>query len=540
MARKLVSADWLNPLSSARPLLHLLSRVVLDLMKLISTISAVMESANGEVTFNKPDFNDDSASGSTHIGPEDDIQHKEQHEVESTNIKDSEKLAASTDDAGVNEHTATRTNPSGIATTHQLDHDRKKSSNGLRKTTTATDAIQPAPSADHGHDSDDLTLKVKETTREAANKVKRKIHLHRVSVSAPVKHMNPTNVRAHIRFGDDDERANTADPEKDMQLKWNARSSRVGRPESMKSDSTQKKPFGRRCLQVLKNICIMFSTFPYWDMAFWSGWSYSIGSVLFVIDGAWAWTPLVWPSSEFAGESEYGVGLLFFIGALFYQVGAVMAYLEAVNDGSFAGVAMKRLLEGHDEDKKKLLDEKLHMFFGHIIPHHHHNDEEEHEEGEGKEIDPEAGWKTRDRADRPGSVYPEGKKPATRRGGVDMGPAEEGDFHEYLTWQWWPTWKAFKEYHIKQIGYVACTIQLLGATLYGITGVVALPGVLSSLAAWQELGAYWVPQVIASCCFLTAGIMFTLETQDKWYRPLPLNIGWWIGAWATIGSCGFL
>lgn len=120
-----------------------------------------------------------------------------------------------------------------------------------------------------------------------------------------------------------------------------------------------------------------------------------------------------------------------------------------------------------------------------------------------------------------------------------FGPGESS-WTEADIWQWCPTWKAFRDYHIKQIGYLACSIQLFGATLYGITGVVALPGVLSSLAPWQELGAYWVPQVIASCCFLTAGVMFTLETQDKWYKPLPNNIGWWIGAWATLGSCGFL
>ena len=252
-------------------------------------------------------------------------------------------------------------------------------------------------------------------------------------------------------------------------------------------------------------------------MAFWSGSSYTYGSILFVIDGAWAWTPQRWPESEFEGESEYGVGLLFFIGALFYQVGATMAYLEAINDGSFGGRAMKRHLEGHDEEAKQLLDKKLHVFFGHMIPHHHHDDDKE-------DLEKQETW----------------DREASRRGGVDEGPTDEDAFHEYLTWRWWPTWEAFKTYHIKEMGYVACVIQLFGATLYGICGVISLPGILSSLNTGQTIGGYWVVQTVASICFLTAGIMFTLVTQEKWNKPVPRRIAWWIGVWATIGSIGFL
>ncbi|KAF2664517.1 hypothetical protein BT63DRAFT_443594 [Microthyrium microscopicum] len=285
---------------------------------------------------------------------------------------------------------------------------------------------------------------------------------------------------------------------------------------------------------------VMYTTFPYWDMAFWSGWSYTWGSILFIIDGFWAWTPLQWPNSEFKGESEYGVGLLFFFGALFYQLGATMAYLEAINDGSFAGRAMKRHLEGHDEDAKRLLDEKLHMFFGHMIPHHHDDKEDEEDMEKQQSVDPEAGWNTRDRKERPGSIYPTNKAPAPRRGGVDVGAAEQTEFHEYLTWRWWPTWHALKTYHIREMGYIACVIQLFGATLYGICGVISLPGILSNFQPWQELGGYWIPQIVASLCFLTAGIMFTVITQDSWYRPLPRRIAWWIGIWATIGAVGFI
>lgn len=121
-----------------------------------------------------------------------------------------------------------------------------------------------------------------------------------------------------------------------------------------------------------------------------------------------------------------------------------------------------------------------------------------------------------------------------------MGPTTGGEFHEYLTWRWWPTWPALKTYHIKDMGYVACVIQLLGATLYAICGVIALPGILSNFSSGQAIGGYWIPQTLASVCFLVASIMFTLVTQEKWYKPVPRCMAWWIGVWATIGSVGFL
>ena len=72
-----------------------------------------------------------------------------------------------------------------------------------------------------------------------------------------------------------------------------------------------------------------------------------------------------------------------------------------------------------------------------------------------------------------------------------------------------------------------------------MTGIVVLPGILSSLADWQRLGAYWVPQMVASLCFIIASVIFMLEVQEKWWKPEPTALGWWIGVWAVIGSVGF-
>ena len=222
-----------------------------------------------------------------------------------------------------------------------------------------------------------------------------------------------------------------------------------------------------------------------------------------------------------------------------------MAYLEAVNDGCFAGAAMKRLLEGHQDIEKELLDAKLHTFFGHLIPHHHREDDDD-ETQNGNSVDVgHSNWESVTNSNsRPEDVYDEAKERVERRQGVDHGSAsaqqQQGEVREYLVWRWWPTWHSLFHYHIFELGYVACTVQLFGVTLYGVTSVVILPGIYDSLSQWQLVAAYWVPQTVASCCFIIASVMFTIMAQDRWNKPKWGAVAWWIGIHAFIGSCGFL
>ncbi|KAL8243579.1 hypothetical protein R6Q59_009837 [Mikania micrantha] len=354
-------------------------------------------------------------------------------------------------------------------------------------------------------------IRVLESVREGTQALRRKLYLHGRHRKGLTHQFTAHGVKKHIQ----------ATPDRETQL---AR-------EETQSPS------------VWQNFIIMFTTFPYWNMAFWSGWCYSIGSAMFIVDAAWSWIPQKWPDTEFKNQSKYGVPLMFFFGACLYQIGGVMAYLEAVNDGSFAGAAMKRLLEGHQDIEKELLDAKLHKFFGHLVPHHHHGDDEDQHDQRHHSSGSAAASNSLDKSHTPEELYAETKHRAERRGGIDEGPAEHaehGKMRGYISWRWWPTWYALRTYHIYELGYLACTIQLFGVTLYGVTSVVILPGIFDSLVWWQELAAYWIPQVVASVCFLVASIMFTITAQDKWHTPKWDAVSWWIGIHAITGSVGFL
>ena len=404
--------------------------------------------------------------------------------------------------------------------------------------------------------SNDGSSEMQEKMKNMAQSANNKFHLQSMLASGPSKFFNPTNVHMQLRWRSHENQLGRSDspgdPSHDLSVLWRSRDNRKGRKSTVVPRSAWVEPnrpsrhmarLSSTLKEIAKNILRMLTIFPYWDIAFWSGFSYSVGSLLFLIDGAWSWETVAFPDSKliFSGQEKYAVGLGFFFGTFPFQIGATMAYFEAVNDGSFHGSAMRRLLEGRDQDQKEMLDEKVNRFFSHLRPHPRKSRDEESADALANNVDPWAGWKTKERRERPGSIYPGKKAPAPRRGGIDLGEAEEGETSKYLTWRWWPTWHALKTHHAYEIGYVACAIQLLGATMYGMCGIVALPGVLDSLEEpWQENVAYWIPQIVASCCFLAASVLFTLETQEKWYKPEIKVLGWWIGTWAIIGSCGFL
>lgn len=62
---------------------------------------------------------------------------------------------------------------------------------------------------------------------------------------------------------------------------------------------------------------------------------------------------------------------------------------------------------------------------------------------------------------------------------------------------------------------------------------------LQMLREWQ-IELYWIPDIMASFCFLGASVFFMIGTQDKWYKPRLRSVEWWATAWALVGSIGFV
>lgn len=353
----------------------------------------------------------------------------------------------------------------------------------------------------------------------AASGIRPKFSVH---ASGPGAIFNPTNVRLRMKSTGSD---GLPDPAPDMAFLWRSRDQRKGRtsiavPRDAIQESSRTPRFTASFRQVRKGILRMVTVFPYLDMAYLVGLSFTIGSAIFVANGLICLLPLVYPTLKFEGEPKnVSSGLTSFTGALAFQIGASLAYLEAVNGGSFHGSFMRRfLLGGKQDEEKQLMKLKLQDFFHHVI----------HPRGRGDNVlAPVTGWPTAPTI-----------APVPRRGALDLGAGGENT-RDYSRFRWWPTWESLSKHYIYEVGWAACTVQLIASTLYMVVGTVDLPGILNTLEPWQENFAYWVPNIVASAGFTVASALFALETQDKWYKPQPRILGWWIGFFAFLGSIGF-
>ena len=172
----------------------------------------------------------------------------------------------------------------------------------------------------------------------------------------------------------------------------------------------------------------------------------STGSLIWVINGFFAWLPVQWPYTEFTGEESLGTGVTALIGTTVFELGSVLLVLEAVNERrtDCFGWALEEAIESHGLLLRPDLDN---------CAHHHPN----------------------------------------RRGLLTAREPEASK--EARSWEWWPTWHELTTHYFREVGFLASFTQLLGATVFWIAGFTALPSVQDRLSTPAVNGAYWLPQV---------------------------------------------
>lgn len=205
------------------------------------------------------------------------------------------------------------------------------------------------------------------------------------------------------------------------------------------------------------------------------------------------------PSTEFKGEAKYGGGITAFIGAIcFFELGSLLLVLEAINtnDTGCFGWAVEELVD-HDANRGPTIQ---YVADKHTCSHHHQN--------------------KRNLVGRP-----RGPEPTT------------GKRH----WRWHPSWHDLTHRYVYELGFLAAAAQLFGATVFGVAGITALPGIQDHLAPtqWRLNAAYWIPQVVGGSGFVVSGLLYMLETQERWWKPAPQILGWHIAFWNLIGAFGF-
>ncbi|KAB8338945.1 hypothetical protein FH972_021885 [Carpinus fangiana] len=313
------------------------------------------------------------------------------------------------------------------------------------------------------------------------------------SVTGPFPRLNSTT--AHIPL--------TVFLEKDLPrgeavFSWSSRNNRKGRHALRLTSSIADAPEAplktSNMHVILTNVGRMAAYFPVWDISYLVAIIFTLGSVIWVINAFFAFLPLLQAHTAFDGEALYGGGITAFIGATVFEIGSLLLMLEAINENRsacFGWAVEKAVKDGH----AKLMPDKDHC------EHHHRS-----------------------------KVHLL----------VGAGSAAEGAVFDGRSWAWLPSWSELKAHYIYELGFLACTAQLFGATVFWISGFTALPGIYNNLEIPGAVdGIFWTPQVVGGAGFIVSGVLFMVETQRKWYVPAPSIIGWHIGLWNLIGGVGF-
>ena len=302
----------------------------------------------------------------------------------------------------------------------------------------------------------------------------------RVTGSFPF--LNPT----HARFNKttDPEKAPGAPPTAPVQFQWRSRDNRKGRhtiivPRGHHLASSKTR-------RTLQGIGRMFTTFAVWDVSWWIAVLFSIGSAIFIVCGLFYWLPLAYPETAFTDEAATGGGVASFVGATFFQVGAILLVFESVNEnqtGCF-GWAIEELFITADPEH---------------CEHHH-------------------------------------QRRSRRAGGGKAGRSSE---QQARRWTWWPSWQELKGHYFHELGFIANVALAIGATIFYVTGIMSLPGVYDKLGQGVLWGVYWLTYLIGGVLFVFSSGLYMLETQEKWWKPAWHVLGWHIGLWNMIGSVGW-
>ncbi|KAF2795923.1 integral membrane protein [Melanomma pulvis-pyrius CBS 109.77] len=300
-------------------------------------------------------------------------------------------------------------------------------------------------------------------------------------------------------------------PPSPIAYKWTSRNNRKGR-HALSLDLTfqprEAEHLAPRITtslrETIRGISRMFTTFPIWDISYDVATIFTLGSVVWVINAFFVFLPLVQPSTEFGKEELYGGGITAFIGATIFELGSILLMLEAVNENKKGciGWAIEQVFSHNTENG---------LGTGHFqaskltCTHHHFNK---------------------------GNLVGKGLNPTTSS-------STSTSSSDSRSWVWFPSMAEFRTHYIHDLGFMASFAQLIGATIFWVSGFTALPGIYDHMSRPVIIIFYWTPQVLGGTGFIVSGTLFMLETQSKWYKPSFKTLGWWIGAWNLIGGIGF-
>lgn len=302
----------------------------------------------------------------------------------------------------------------------------------------------------------------------------------------------------------------------------------------------------------------MLTLYPYWDVSWLIGICFTIGCLIFVACGLCYFLPIVKPEWDTDAVGLAG-GLLSFFGATLFQIGAVMLFLESYNDraetkfgSAMESVFVDRLHIGKRRENKRVRHYELDKHEeapeqgDHITPaqtpSHTLSHTTSHQNGPGANTN---GNDTKlEKIESSEEDSPKHSKLKADDHADDDGVRPDDDAEmignfEERTWQWLPSWYDFKNHYIYEIGFLASLTMSIGATIFYISGIMAIPQIFDTLSPGVLKGVYFLAYFVGGLLFVLASWFYVLENQTTWYTPNFKRIGWHIGFWNLVGGVGW-
>lgn len=379
--------------------------------------------------------------------------------------------------------------------------------------------------------------------------------LRKTSVAGPFGFMNPTTAIYDIRSnsrpgGHTADLADITNVEKQerAKIRWNARDYRKGMFKYGHAVKLRLILVGRHVLllprdaplaarlqrsssarSILLGIGRMFIMFPYWDVSWLIGICFTIGCLIFVACGLFYWLPIAYPATAFPYESSVAGGVSAFVGATLFQIGAVLLFLESYNDRAETkfGGALEDLFVNRLGIARRVRNHRPKHINAGDLPQ--------------QQPLSAAGGDRRDssNANDNSSLSASSGHSAGIPCVISHGDRGYDDTFEEREWQWWPSWHDVTTHYIYEIGFLASLTMSIGATIFYICGILALPGIYANLSKAAIQGAYYFPYLFGGILFALSSALYILETQPNWYTPQPYKIGWHVGVWNMIGGIGW-
>lgn len=86
-------------------------------------------------------------------------------------------------------------------------------------------------------------------------------------------------------------------------------------------------------------------------------------------------------------------------------------------------------------------------------------------------------------------------------------------------WIWAPSWQEFSTHLVFDLGFQASFIMGIGCTVFYIAGIASIPPLFKLIDRpdLKEL-VYWWPLLLGGILFVVSGILYVLESQERWVR----------------------